>query len=206
MANATIPKWHITGTVVQACNCNWGCPCDFNAPPSHGKCEGTWTWHIAEGQFGDVKLDGVHFAASCKWPGQIHEGNGEALPILDADATPEQTAAIGTLLSGKAGGPWEIVASTLTKVHEPKMAHWHVQLSEAATTIQADDLMTMNLTPMKNPVTGSIHEATVMLPTGFISTAMHKATTSEFFVRDPIDYNYTGQDSAWGHFDYSGPN
>jgi len=205
MTATTIPNWHTTGTMVQACNCDWGCPCEFNAPPSHGYCEGTWTWHIEEGRFGDVRLDGLRFAAACKWPGQIHEGNGEALPIIDERATQEQLAAIGTLLSGQAGGPWAIVATTLTKVHEPKLVKWDVALNGAQTTIQAGDVLTMNLTPMTNPVTGEIHEATVQLPTGFVSKEVHRATTSAFSVHDGISYAYPGQDAGWGRFDYQGP-
>lgn len=205
-AKTTIPEWRITGTLVQACNCNWGCPCEFNAPPSHGSCEGTWTWHIERGHFGDIKLDGLHFAAACKWPGQIHEGNGEALPILDERGTPEQLQAIGTLLSGQAaGGPWVIIATTLTKVHEPKVVKWDVKIDGPNTTITAGDVLTMNLTPMKNPVTGDVHEASVSLPAGFTSKELHHSTTSEFAVRDGVSYSYPGQDAAWGTFDYSGP-
>lgn len=174
--------------------------------PSQGYCEGTWTWHVAEGSFGNVKLDGLHFAAACKWPGQIHEGNGEALPILDQNASPEQLQALGVLLSGQAGGPWEIVAATLNKVHDPALVRWDVELHDAETTITAGEVMTMNLTPMKNPVTGAVHQATVLLPTGFIAHALNKATTSQFAVQAPINYDYTGQDSAWGAFAYSGPN
>ena len=33
-------KWRIAGEEVGACNCNWGCPCQFNAPPTLGRCEG----------------------------------------------------------------------------------------------------------------------------------------------------------------------
>jgi hypothetical protein len=25
---------------LDACNCDWGCPCQFNAKPTHGNCEG----------------------------------------------------------------------------------------------------------------------------------------------------------------------
>jgi len=205
VTTATLPAWHLRGTVVQACNCNWGCPCDFNAPPSKGYCEGTWTWHIEQGSFGDVALDGIRFGAVCKWPGQLHEGNGEAWPLLDSRATPEQVQAIGTLLGGQAGGPWAIVAATLAKVHEPTAVEWNVQLAANDTSISAGDALTMRLQSMRNPVTGSPHEASVMLPTGFIAKEMHKATTSAFSVRGPITYAYPGQDAAWGKFDYSGP-
>src|SRR5215831_7029672 len=39
-------KWRLQGTVLVACNCDYGCPCNFNALPTQGKCEGHWTWHV----------------------------------------------------------------------------------------------------------------------------------------------------------------
>ena len=205
MAVDTKVAWRLRGTVVQACNCDWGCPCDFNAPPSKGHCEGTWTWHIREGNYGDVNLSGLSFAAACKWPGQIHEGNGTALPILDERADERQQQAIGTLLGGQVGGPWAIVATTLSTVLEPKVVRWEVDLKGPQTKIRAGDVLTMHLAPLKNPVSGEVHEASIVLPTGFISTELHKGTSEQFAVRDGISYDYTGQDAAWGEFDYQGP-
>lgn len=204
-ARTKIPQWRLKGKLVQACNCEWGCPCEFNAPPSQGYCEGTWTWHVDEGRYGDVDMGGIHFAAACKWPGQIHEGNGEALPNLDERMTPEQRQAVGALLSGQGGGPWGIIAATLTKVHEATFVRWDVTLAAAETSITAGDVLTMDLAPMRNPITGDTHEASVVLPTGFTSKELHHATTTEFFVRDGIDYAYPGKDAAWGDFEYSGP-
>ncbi len=43
-------KWQLTGQVLVSCNCDWGCPCNFNARPTTGKCEGGWTWHIERGR------------------------------------------------------------------------------------------------------------------------------------------------------------
>ena len=34
------PKWEIHAYFLDACNCDWGCPCQFNAKPTHGNCEG----------------------------------------------------------------------------------------------------------------------------------------------------------------------
>ena len=41
--------WELKGTVIVACNCDYGCPCNFNALPTTGKCEGSWTWHVDRG-------------------------------------------------------------------------------------------------------------------------------------------------------------
>ena len=79
-------SWRLNGKVLVACNCDWGCPCNFNARPTTGKCEGGWTWHIEEGSYGDIKLHGLSFSVYANWPGAIHEGNGVALLLIDARA------------------------------------------------------------------------------------------------------------------------
>ena len=73
-----------------SCNCDWGCPCNFNARPTTGKCEGGWTWHVEEGAYGNVRLDGLTFSVYVNWPGAIHEGNGEALTLIDERADAPQ--------------------------------------------------------------------------------------------------------------------
>ena len=30
--------WEIKGREFGSCNCNYGCPCQFNALPTHGHC------------------------------------------------------------------------------------------------------------------------------------------------------------------------
>jgi hypothetical protein len=31
-------RWRLQGGDVGSCNCDWGCPCQFNANPTHGDC------------------------------------------------------------------------------------------------------------------------------------------------------------------------
>ena len=87
-------SWRLNGRVLVACNCDWGCPCNFNARPTTGKCEGGWTWHVEQGSYGTVMLDGLNFSVYAKWPGAIHEGNGEALILIDERADALQRKAI----------------------------------------------------------------------------------------------------------------
>jgi hypothetical protein len=104
--------WRMKGTALVACNCDYGCPCNFNARPSHGKCEGGWTWHVQEGSYGDTALDGLNFSIYVNWPGAIHQGNGEALILIDQQADDRQREAIATLVKGGVGGPWGVLAWT----------------------------------------------------------------------------------------------
>src|ERR1051325_9237342 len=88
------PTWKLKGTAFIACNCDYGCPCNFNARPSRGFCEGGWTWHVERGAVDGVALDGLNFSLFAKWPGAIHEGNGEAVILVDERASEPQRAAI----------------------------------------------------------------------------------------------------------------
>ena len=54
-------SWTMKGTVLISCNCDYGCPCNFNALPTAGKCEGEWTWHVEQGAYGATDLSGLTF-------------------------------------------------------------------------------------------------------------------------------------------------
>ena len=72
--------WSMKGTVVVAGNCDDGCPCNFQALPTMGKCEGGWTWHVDEGAYGDVRLDGITFTLTVNWPGGDPRGRWGRCP------------------------------------------------------------------------------------------------------------------------------
>jgi len=116
-------EWVMEGPWFKNCNCNPGCPCDFNQFPTHDHCEGMVAMRIDKGRFGDVDLSGLHWAGIVRWPGAMHEGNGELQPILDVKATDKQRAALGEALSGKHGDTlMEIIAAVCPKVHPPIFA------------------------------------------------------------------------------------
>jgi hypothetical protein len=79
--------WMIKGPKIVTCNCNYGCPCEFNAPPTREVCEGFDAMEIEEGYFGDVRLDGLRFAGTYHWPGPVHEGNGVVQGVIDGRAS-----------------------------------------------------------------------------------------------------------------------
>jgi hypothetical protein len=42
-ASKTKVGWKIHAYYLDACNCDWGCPCQFNAKPTQGYCDGLIT-------------------------------------------------------------------------------------------------------------------------------------------------------------------
>ena len=43
-------KWSVAGDYYQACSCDYGCPCEFEAPPTQGFCEDVSVWRIDQGK------------------------------------------------------------------------------------------------------------------------------------------------------------
>ena len=61
--------WYMEGPWIKNCNCDPGCPCDFNANPTHGHCQGIVAMKIEKGHFGDVDLSGLAWGGVASWPG-----------------------------------------------------------------------------------------------------------------------------------------
>ena len=163
-------SWRIQGEAVNTCNCAWGCPCQFNSLPTHGRCEAFVGFRIDTGAFGATKLDGLHVAGVYSWPGPIHEGSGACQPIIDARASPEQREALLRILSGKEGGAFfEIFASTLTTVYEPKFETIDFAVDRKSGTghLAIAGVGETVVEPIRNPVTGDEHRAQIVLPNGF---------------------------------------
>lgn len=196
--------WSLKGTVVVACNCDYGCPCNFNALPTTGKCEGGWTWHVEEGRLGDTELDGLNFSVYVNWPGAIHEGNGEGLILVDERADEAQRAAIEKLVSGDVGGPWGVLGWTWPTVHGPYDVAYEVDFAGVNTRIRAGDKVELESGPIRNPVTGAEVTPAAVLPQGIIFKQADFGASTTFRVNDGITYDHSGQYTAVAPFEYEG--
>src|SRR2546426_7692861 len=88
MADVT---WRMKGQYIKNCNCIATCPCDTIGFPHPGKgCEGMAGMYIPEGNFGNVKLDGLSWVVAYAWAGAVHEGKGAIQPFIDKKTTEEK--------------------------------------------------------------------------------------------------------------------
>ena len=197
--------WTLSGTVLIACNCDWGCPCNFNARPTTGSCQGGWTWHVEQGASGKTGLDGLSFSLYAKWPGAIHDGNGEALMLIDERASPPQRQALEEMLSGKVGGPWGVLGWTWPKVHGPFAAAYDVAFDGVRTRVKCGEYVDIECGPIRNPVSGAESYPSVVLPQGIIFKGGDLGATTRFRVSHQVEYDHSGKYMAVGSFDYSWP-
>ncbi len=204
MATQTKTPWHLRGTVVIACNCDYGCPCNFNARPSQGHCEGGWTWCLAEGHHDGVQLDGLNFSMLADWPAAIHEGNGEALMLIDERADAQQREIIQRFLAGKIGGPWSILVHTFVQFHGPQFVPYEVMLDEERSRVRAGEVLELATEPVRNPVTEVEVHPRAVLPEGFIFKDGALLRSAAFVVSDGISYDHSGKYAAVAPFAYEG--
>lgn len=170
MTDAAKIRWRMAGEEVASCNCAWGCPCQFNALPTHGRCEALVGLRIDEGHYGETRLDGLRVAGAWWLPGAIHEGHGIGQIAIDERATPDQRAALLEIISGKAGGmPWEIFAAITERYLDPLFIpiEFEANLEARTARLRAPGLGEFTVEPIRNPVTGEAHRAIIKLPDGF---------------------------------------
>jgi len=164
--------WHIKGKQFGNCNCNYGCPCQFNAPPTDNYCHGMGAFLIEEGYFGDTDMRGVRSVFMAKWPGPIHEGKGQMQIIIDKNLTSNQQKAIQSIMYGRETEPmataFSMYASTMEKIHDPlfKNIELNIDLESRKCNLQAEDIISTTTKPITNPVTGVEHRARINLPNG----------------------------------------
>jgi hypothetical protein len=205
--------WAIEGPWYKNCNCDPGCPCDFNQAPTHGQCEGIIAMRIDTGHFGDVTLDGVKFAGAAYWPGRIDEGDGHIAPVIDESASEEQRNAILTLLSGNAGGTlFEIFSTVCPHVREPVFApiDFEFDIESRSGRIRVGDVLESEVETLRGIDPPDPYRVLVRIPGGFeytgpdseAETALAKTLRVAF--GGELDYQHTDSHSSMAFVKHEG--
>ena len=104
-------QWELKSDTYDNCNCAMNCGCQFNLPSTHGYCQTAYVGRVVEGHFNATPLAGLRWAGLYRWPGEIAEGNGTRLIVIDERADESQRVALETIVSGEACAPLSNVFS-----------------------------------------------------------------------------------------------
>ena len=169
---ATI-EWTIHGKEFGNCNCAYGCPCQFNALPTHGNCEAAAGIQIESGYFGGVKLDGLRAVVLYQWPGPVHHGNGTMQLVIDERGDAAQRDALIKIMTGQetneAATMWWVFAAMSPNKLEPlfKPIKLEIDMEARKAYLVVPGVVESLAQPIRNPVTGAEHRARIDLPHGF---------------------------------------
>ncbi len=194
MANV---DWYIEGLEFGNCNCDYGCPCQFEALPTHGDCRGFEVIRIDRGHFGEVKLDGLNVAVLYAWPGPIFEGNGALQAIVDERADAAQRQALTKVLHGEetdeAATHWWVYRAMSSTLHETlfRPIEFEIDLEARTARVAIPGVLESTGRPIRAPHGGDEHRVRIDIPNGIefelaeIGSASTKATGAiELNLRD----------------------
>ena len=104
--SSTVPDWKASGDWFDVCSCNIPCPCIFAQTPTNGECEGVLAYHIRNGHYGEISLDGLNVLGLSYFKGNIWEGETklDGAFFFDERANQQQRDALQMIFTGKAGG------------------------------------------------------------------------------------------------------
>jgi hypothetical protein len=164
--------WYVEAGSFGNCNCNYGCPCQFEERPTLGNCRGLEVIRIQTGHFGQVQLDGLCAALIYAWPGAIFEGGGEMQTIIDARANPDQREALSSILHGEhtdeGATHWWVFRAMCSTVHKSLFAQIEFDLDIEArrARVHIPSLVECAGRPILSPVNRQEHRVRIDLPNG----------------------------------------
>jgi hypothetical protein len=195
--------WEFKGRELVNCTCEYGCNCQFNALPDKGHCHAVAGIQIDQGHHGETPLGGLRIAALFKWPGAIHEGNGEALAFVDENADEKQRDALLKIMTGQDTDPFAtmfaVYASTVTKMHEPVFTsiEFEVDVDARRGRLIVPGYVEMTGEPIRNKVSGAESRAQIVLPAGFEYSVADIGSASSHTTGGPMQVEI---DSKYGQF------
>jgi len=204
----TATAWRIRGDILEACSCTTTCPCNFGWGPTEGFCEAVFGLRIQEGNHGDTNLNGLNFVLYIRIPGKVFEGNWTLGAYLDQRASQEQSQALGTILSGQAGGVFEVLGGLITNPLPPKQVSINFETVDGEHRITVPGLLEVGSERIPNPIQGQppldpkLSDLAIPMFTGTVSARR----SSVFRLTDPsLSFEHPGTSCNTGQFDFSGP-
>lgn len=198
-------QWNFEADYFTACNCEWGCPCNFNAPPTGGYCTGWGAWRIDRGSFDDTDLADTRFALYYAFPGPIEQGGGTACAYIDGSATAAQYSALEIIATGRAGGGiFELFSLQLVTSWLPtKRVAVHFDCRDGIGTIAVDGIGAAESELLSYP-DGSVITPWVDLPHGIEYKRGLMTNAKRWWWRDrSINANYDNRYGALARVKFS---
>jgi len=194
----TIPNWQVTVDYIEACNCDYGCPCNLSGFPTYGFCRALVFQHIRKGNFGDVRLDGLSAIMAASWPKAIHNGDGTQRIYVSKEASKAQLDAIEKIWYGKAkgNGYFAIFASTTKYFLDPVQAEIKYKIDGKRSSFSVPGVLEVETQSFKNPVTGQESDPELHLATGFIWQKAKVCTTKVMRILSPnLSFDDSGKNA-----------
>ena len=200
-------EWNAEGDLFEGCSCNLLCPChvSFRQPATNDFCDTIWAVSFDQGSYGDIDLAGLKAAIFFHCPSAVMaDGEWTTVMCVDDQASPEQQDALRGILSGKAGGPWEIISQfyrdgEFTAVNKIPL---EMTVDGRTRTIKANDKLFLEMKAVRGADKDGV--ATINNLRNIIHGNEHVMGLSNFKVDDEtMSWEYQSKHGLYSRFNWS---
>jgi hypothetical protein len=208
----TANNWLFKSETYDNCNCAVNCGCQFNLPSTHGYCQSAFIGNVVNGHFDETSITGLNWAAIYKWPGEIADGKGARLIVIDERADDAQRRALETIISGDACEPlsnvFSVFASTCIEFCETQFLPINLEadLDRRTATVEIPGVLTSRGRPIINEFNNEPFHIAIARPNGSFEFTYAEVGLGETTVSGDIEMAYEDSWAHWcvHHFDQDG--
>jgi hypothetical protein len=109
--------WSLQGTYFETCSCEVVCPCtaSLSLGADYDRCRVTLVFSVLDGDVEGTDVSGLKVAAIADTPKVMSDGNWRLGVFIDAAASDEQAAKLGSVFGGQLGGPMEALGPLVSE-------------------------------------------------------------------------------------------
>jgi len=111
-------------------------------------------FHIDNGNYGSVPLDGLNVAMVAHTPGPMAEGNWTVAAYIDERADDQQSEALSTIFTGAAGGPMAAFVPLISNNLGSKKAPIKYQIDGKKRSAEIPNILKMAVEPLPRHARG----------------------------------------------------
>jgi hypothetical protein len=202
------PAWRLSGDAMEACRCAVTCPCNFTSDPTEIPCNSVVGWHIAEGAYGETKLDDLNVIAYFQIPSNAFAGHWKLGFYFDERASAAQMDALTAIFGGQAGGWPAALAPLIGTPIPPKQAPITYTLADGEVQVSIPGRLEIGTEHVPNPTPGmpplDLKLTNLAVPF-YTGTADVRRSTILKLTDPDLSFEYLGRSSLIGTFTYEGP-
>ena len=209
----TSPQWHLAGDWFDVCKCDVPCPCEFAQPPTDNTCQGVLAYHIRQGHYGDIRLDGLNLVALGEFEGNVWAGETKVTLglFIDERADAGQRQALQMIFGGQAGGWPAQFAALVGEMRGIEFAPIAFEIADDLAYWRADvpDRVQARAEALTGPTTPPGQRVQLLNPPGSEvgpgQTATWGRATADRVEAFGFTWEWDGKSSKHIPFDWSGP-
>ncbi|NJD91418.1 MAG: DUF1326 domain-containing protein [Geobacter sp.] len=204
--NDTPMIWSGQGLLFENCNCQIICPAhlSFKQNCTLERCLGYWAIRFEDGFYGDTPLAGQMALILWDSPQRMFDGGWTEKICLSVDADAAQREALETIFTGRAGGPWAILAKFVATWLETETVVFNFEDDGRTKNLSVDGLFTTKIetlrgpTPDADPALVNLYN-TIHGPTHVLARGSSRCNDSSFSLAT------AGTHALYSQFSWQGP-